>query len=138
MDGVLVDNLSGIAELSTEKKQEYAGRLYAVPGVYSLMKPLEGSLDAFETLSKVYDSYILSTAPWYNTSAWSDKHQWIKKYLGEAAKGRLILSQHKHLNLGNYLIDDRTVNGVLAFQGEHIHFGSEKFPDWESVLEYLL
>ena len=112
--------------------------MYAVPGVFSLMKPLEGALDAFETLSKVYDSYILSTPPWDNTSAWSDKHQWVKKHLGVSARKRLILSQHKHLNLGDYLIDDRTVNGAAEFQGEHIHFGTEKFPDWKSVLEYLL
>ena len=112
--------------------------MYAVPGVFSLMKPLEGALDAFETLSNVYDSYILSTPPWDNTSAWSDKHQWVKKHLGVSARKRLILSQHKHLNLGDYLIDDRTVNGAAEFQGEHIHFGTKRFPDWKSVLEYLL
>ena len=54
MDGVLVDYPSGIAQLSQETQKEYEGRLYAVPGVFSLMKPLEGALDAFETLSKVY------------------------------------------------------------------------------------
>ena len=59
MDGVLVDYPSGIAQLSQETQKEYEGRLYAVPGVFSLMKPLEGAMDAFETLSKVYDSYIL-------------------------------------------------------------------------------
>ena len=58
MDGVLVDHPSGIAQLSQETQKEYEGRLYAVPGVFSLMKPLEGALDAFETLSKVYDIYI--------------------------------------------------------------------------------
>ena len=138
MDGVLVDNLSGIAQLSSEIRKEYEGRLYAVPGVYSLMKPLEGGLQAFETLSKIYDSYILSTPPWYNTSAWSDKHQWVKKYLGISAKKRLILSQHKHLNRGDYLIDDRRVNGAAEFRGEHIHFGTKQFPDWKSVLDYLM
>jgi hypothetical protein len=30
------------------------------------------------------------------------------------------------------------VNGAGEFKGEHIHFGQEKFPDWKSVLEYLL
>ena len=81
---------------------------------------------------------ILSTPPWDNTSAWSDKHQWVKKHLGVSAHKRLILSHHKNLNRGDYLIDDRTANGAGEFQGEHIHFGTEKFPDWKSVLEYLL
>ena len=61
-----------------------------------------------------------------------------EKNLGETAIKRLILSQPKHLNLGDYLIDDRKVNGAVEFQGEHIHFGQEKFPDWKSVLDYLL
>ena len=51
---------------------------------------------------------------------------------------QVILSHHKNLNQGDYLIDDRTANGAGKFKGKHIHFGTEKFPDWESVLKYLL
>jgi 5'-nucleotidase len=58
--------------------------------------------------------------------------------LGEVAYKRLILSHHKHLNKGDYIIDDRTKNGVEHFEGEHIHFGTEQFPDWDSVCGYLL
>ena len=39
--------------------------------------------------------------------------------------------------MGDYLIDDRLRNGAEKFNGEHIHFGTEKFPDWNSVLKYL-
>ena len=62
----------------------------------------------------------------------------MKKYLGSNARKRLILSHNKHLNIGDYLIDDRTANGAGNFTGEHIHFGTEKFPNWDSVLTYLL
>ena len=58
MDGVLVDYSSGITQISPEAQKEYQGRLFEVPGVFSLMKPLDGGIDAFETLSKVYDAYI--------------------------------------------------------------------------------
>jgi len=51
---------------------------------------------------------------------------------------RLILSSHKNLNRGDYLIDDRTANGADKFSGELISFGTEKFPDWDAVLKYLL
>ena len=102
------------------------------------MAPLDGALEAYMTLSNRYDSYILSTAPWGNISAWSDKAAWVQKHLGDAAKKRLILSHNKHLNMGDYLIDDRRANGAGQFTGEHIHFGTEKFPDWNSVLKYLL
>jgi len=39
--------------------------------------------------------------------------------------------------IGDYLIDDRTVNGAGEFKGELIQFGTEKFPNWEVVLDYL-
>ena len=70
-------------------------------------------------------------------SALTDKLNWVKKYLGDAAYKRLILTHNKHLNIGDYLIDDRKKNGAGEFTGEHIHFGTEKFPDWKSVLDYL-
>ena len=35
------------------------------------------------------------------------------------------------------LIDDRTKNGADLFPGEHIHFGTDTFPDWSAVLDYL-
>ena len=43
-------------------------------------------LEAFEKLAKFYDAYTLSKPPWDKTSAWSDKHPWVKKHLGETAK----------------------------------------------------
>ena len=138
MDNVLVNFQSGLDQLSEEILQKYEGQLDNVPGLFSLMEPLDGAIDAFTNLSEIYDSYILSTAPWGNISAWSDKAAWVQLYLGDASRKRLILSHNKHLNIGDYLIDDRTANGAGKFTGEHIHFGTEKFPDWKSVLEYLL
>ena len=137
MDNVLVDFPSAFKKLSKEKLKEYKGRLDEVPGIFSLMEPLEGAKDAFDVLAAEYDTYILSTAPWENPSAWSDKLLWVKNHLGNAAYKRLILSHHKNLNAGNFLIDDRTKNGSGEFGGEHIHFGTDKFPDWKTVVFYL-
>ena len=137
MDNVLVDFQSAFKHLSPDTLKEYEGRLDEVPGLFGLMEPMEGALDAYQYLTKKYDSYILSTAPWENPSALTDKLAWVKKYLGEPARKRLILSHNKHLNIGDYLIDDRKKNGAAEFTGEHIHFGTDKFPDWKSVLAYL-
>jgi 5'-nucleotidase len=101
------------------------------------MDPMKGAIEAFERLSLDFDTYILSTAPWENPSAWSDKLHWVKKHLGKSAYKRLVLSHHKHLSTGDFVIDDRTKNGVDKFSGEHIHFGTERFPDWQSVIAYL-
>ena len=138
MDNVLVDFPSAFPKVSPKLLDEFEGRLDEIPNIFSLMEPLTGAIEAFQILSKKFDSYLLSTAPWENSSAWSDKNEWVKKYLGSTAYKRLILSHNKHLNIGDYLIDDRTANGADRFTGEHIHFGSERFPDWASVLRYLL
>ena len=138
MDNVIVDFGSGINELSIQQKKKYVGRLDDVPGIFSLMSPMENAIESVKKLSKVFDIYLLSTAPWDNPSAWSDKVIWVKKYLGEVAHKRLILSHHKNLNKGDYLIDDRTKNGADKFEGEHIHFGQGAFKDWNAVTKYLL
>lgn len=137
MDNVLVDFPSGIELLDDSVKEEYAERLDEVPGIFSLMSPIPNAIDAFNELSDLFDAYILSTAPWENPSAWSDKLLWVKNHIGKSAYKRLILSHHKNLNDGTYLIDDRTNNGADEFVGEHIHFGTKQFPNWESVLVYL-
>lgn len=138
MDNVLVDFQSGIDRLSPEEFERYAGDLDDTPGIFSRMDPMPGAVAAFTELADLFDTYILSTAPWNNPSAWSDKLLWVKEHLGEAAKKRLILSHHKNLVRGDYLVDDRPeANGVDGFQGEHIHFGNDEFPDWEAVLPYL-
>ena len=140
MDNVLVDFQSGIDQQSAETIAEFEGRPDEIPGIFGIMRPLEGAIDSFLALSSVFDTYILSSARWGNPSAWSDKNEWVKKYLGEPAIKRLILSHHKNLNRGDYLIDDRTANGAGEFTGEHLHFGHEggQFPDWDSVRRYLL
>jgi len=137
MDNVLVDFPSGIDQISMTIQAQYHDRLDEVPGIFSLMDPMPNAIESYNYLASHFDTYILSTAPWNNPSAWSDKLLWVQKYLGESAYKRLILSHHKNLNDGHYLIDDRTKNGADRFPGEHIHFGAEKFPDWVSVVEYL-
>ena len=61
----------------------------------------------------------------------------MTKYLDDVLHKRLILSHHKDLVKGDYLIDDRSKHGADTFEGEWIQFGSVKFPDWKAVLTYL-
>ena len=49
------------------------------------MDPLPGALESFKVLAGLYDTYMLSTAPWKNPTAWSDKLLWVKHHLGRAA-----------------------------------------------------
>ena len=138
MDNVLVDFQSGIDALAPEDKEAYMGTYDNCPHIFSKMVPIKGAIESFKRLSAVYDTYILSTSPWDNPTALNDKLEWIKCYLGDVAYKRAIFTHHKHLNKGDYLIDDRTKNGADLFEGELIQFGSDRFPDWDAVLAYLL
>ena len=115
MDNVLVNFQSGIDQLNEDLLVEYDGRLDEVPDIFGLMKPMEKAIESYIELTKHYDVYILSTSPWENESALIDKLRWVKKHLGEVAYKRLILSHHKNLNRGHYLIDDRLKNGARRF-----------------------
>ena len=135
MDNVLVDFNSGIKKLNLDPS---TNDLDEVDGIFSYMTPLKGAIEGYNRLVELgHDVYILSTAPWENSSAWSDKLIWVKKYIGENAKKRLILSHNKNLNKGDFLIDDRLANGAGEFEGTLIRFGNEDFPNWDTVINYF-
>ena len=142
LDNALVNVQSGIDRLTNAEYCRYENRLDEVPGIYARMEPLPGAIAAFCTLAKSFDTYILSTAPWANASAWQNKLEWVHEYLGAEvgtpAYQRLILSHHKHLNRGAFLVDDRSSVGADRFEGELIQFLTPDFPDWETVTRYLL
>jgi len=107
MDGVLVDFESGLAQQSEATLKEYEGRFDEIPGLFGLMKPMSGAIDAVHRLNEHYDCYILSTAPWGNPSAWSDKVKWVTKYLDDVFHKRMVITHCKNLCKGDILIDDR-------------------------------
>jgi 5'(3')-deoxyribonucleotidase len=43
---------------------------------------LQEAVENYAELSEWFNTHILSTAPWENQTAWSDKHNWVKAYLG--------------------------------------------------------
>lgn len=137
MDGVLADFESGLKRVDEAIIKEYEGHYDEIPGLFSLMSPVEGAVKAVKILHKHYNVFILSTAPWRNPSAWSDKRIWVAKHFHGIFYKRIIITHRKDLVMGDYLIDDRSRNGTSEFCGEWIQFGSEDFPNWDSVIEYL-
>ena len=142
MDGVLVDFQSGIDKLDEATKTAYAGRLDEVPGIFGLMEPMPGALDAVHRIAEKYEVFILSTAPWLNPSAWADKIQWLHKYFGADERSlfykKVIITHQKNRIQGDFLIDDRTKWGADQFPGSFLQFGSAQYPDWDSILRHLL
>ena len=143
MDGVLVDFTSALTKVSPEMLEKFAGEYDNIPGVFALMDPMPGALEAVDALKEKYDLYILSSSPWENPTALGDKLAWIKQYFGGDGREniffrKVIFSSVKHLSRGDILIDDRTANGAGDFSGRLIQFGSDEFPDWQAVLDELL
>lgn len=144
MDGVLVDFVRGIRKfypdfdlLSPSRQQEITAELSLKPGFFTALEPVRGAVEAYHKLSRAFEVYVLSTPDWAGVHSWTEKRIWVEQHLGEPAYKKLILSHNKGLFAGRALIDDRIRNGVDRFRGEHIHFGTSRFPDWKTVLEYL-
>jgi 5'(3')-deoxyribonucleotidase len=146
MDGVLVKEPTKEHEEEKRRKMNRKGRKEGthdhnlhwsdIPDIFLELEPMDGAIEAYIKLSEDYDTYVVSTAPWDNPSAWSDKRKWIENHLSVANK-KLFLTHNKHMVVGDYLIDDRIKNGVDKFPGKHIHFGQPPFENWEKVLQYF-
>lgn len=133
MDGVIVDFYKAVEGMTEVQKEAAMNE----PGFFYNLKKFPGTDEGLKFLVEHFDVYILSTAPWNNLDAWKEKRMWIEKHLPEYFTKRLILSHYKNLCHGDYLIDDRLKNGAEDFAGELILFGSDTFPNWESVINYL-
>ena len=136
MDGVLCDYGAFLEKMTSKGMNKF--QVFKILGVFEDLNPINGAVNAFQLLDQHFDVYILSTPLWSNPDSWKGKRIWVEKYLGKAAKKKLILSHNKGLMRGDYLIDDREANGVLDFEGEHIKFGEGEYKGWNEVLNYLL
>jgi len=51
MDGVLVDFESGLARQSEQTLKEYEGRYDEIPGLFGIIQPMPGAIDAVHKLN---------------------------------------------------------------------------------------
>lgn len=138
MDGVLCDFLSSYLQYKKERPEiEFPQSQY---GFFAELDPIPESIDSFRMLENYYDMYILTRPSNYNLQCFTEKAFWIKKHLGFHVLENLIMSCDKSIvkGEGHILIDDTKQAGQLDFDGDFIHFGSEEFPDWKTILNYLI
>lgn len=136
MDGVLCDYYTAYMDQLSETNPFPQSRI----DFFRNLDPITGSIKAYNTLCKYYDVWILTRPSVKNPLCYTEKRIWVENHLGEEACEKLIICTDKSLLKGDYLIDDMprdNVGNVLNFEGEFIHFNTEKFPNWFSVLEYL-
>ncbi len=143
MDGVLVDFEKSVKdhfEKYPYQKSIYKNHVDLIHNVFLNALPIDGAIEAVNKLneSNKFELFIATAAPWGNVESGAHKRMWIETYFGELFKKKMFITHRKDMLMGNYLIDDRITNGAGEFVGEHLHFGAEKFPNWNSVVEYLL
>ena len=139
MDDVICDYQSAYSFYKSENpKLKFPQSL---TGFFKNLDPIECSIESVNTLRKVsgFEVYILTAPSSRNAESYSAKRIWVEKYFGLEFTDRLIICSNKGLMLGDILIDDNTSGkGQECFQGELIHFGSERYPNWEIVVKYLM
>lgn len=138
MDHVLFDYEKGHGE----HKKRYPEIEYpqSIEGFFYSLDPLPGAIEGYRWLMEhpMVDEYILTAPSYMNPLSYTDKRKSIEKYFGLDACRKLILSPNKGLSKGHFLIDDNVEGkGQEDFEGELIQFGSEQYPDWDSVIAYL-
>ena len=110
----------------------------ANPDIFHRLDTIEDGIDSVRELMPHFDVYFLSTPMDNVPESFTGKKVWIDRHFGELASKRLILTHRKDLAMGDYIVDDRTRNGVDKFIGIHIHFGTEQFPNWKVTKAFLL
>lgn len=106
---------------------------------FRTLKPLPGAVETFKKLEEYYEVHVLSRPSAENMLCFTEKAVWVRDHLGQEvlSEQRFHLSGRKDYfaETGDaILIDDYDWKG---FKGEQIKFGSDKFPDWATVWEYL-
>lgn len=101
------------------------------------VSPHGAAVKAFHTLAKTYDVYVLASAPYNEPEVWAEKAAWTEQWLGVPAYDRLIMSTHKNLSYGDYLIDAHGGCGADSFMGTLIPFGEDPYKTWDDVLEFF-
>jgi 5'(3')-deoxyribonucleotidase len=126
MDHVLCDYDGGFkAHQSKHPDVEFP---QSQPGLYRSLQPMPGAIAAYKWLSAQphLEVFILTAPSEMNPHCYTEKRIWVEEHLGLEAVNRLIISSHKDLNRGDYLIDDCAAGrGQEYFDGELILFGSQ-------------
>lgn len=142
MDDTLCDYTSAARDAILKKPQNMFPQ--SQYGFFVSLKAKAGAIEGMNFLFQNFDTYFLSRPSVLNPLSYTEKRIWIEMHFGIHACERLILSPHKHLSMGDYLIDDRPCevfgnSGELIskFSGQQLLFGSDAFPNWDSVMSYF-
>ena len=89
---------------------------------------------AYEMLIEHYSVYILAPSPTNNPQTVVADMAWVEQYLSAPAWGRVIFSNERQLQYGDYLIASKP---QPDFMGTTIEWGSDEFKTWEEIIVFF-
>ena len=89
---------------------------------------------AYERIIENYNVYVLAPSCTNNPSAMTDDIAWVEQYLSAPAWGRVIFSNARQLQYGDYLIASAP---QPEFMGTVIEWGSDEFKTWEEIIVFF-
>ena len=136
------DTLCDFRAAYTKHRQDYPEIPYpqSTPGFFQHLQPLKHAIESFQWLREQphFDVFILTAPSVKNPLCYIEKRLWVEDHLGFDVVNRLIISAHKGLNKGHFLIDDNVEGkGQEFFEGTVIKYGSNIFPDWLSIRRFF-
>jgi len=136
MDGVLCDYKTAYnIELEKNPSQPYPQSQF---GFFLNLKPITDAIECIEFLDQHFDVWILTRPSVHNLSCYTEKAQWVRNYLGFEMQSKTIICIDKSLLKGHFLVDDQIEHGQSSFEGTHLLFGGSDFPNWATVVDYLM
>ena len=132
MDGVLCDYMENYHKVV--KRSPGIQYPQATYGFFRDMIPMPNAIESYRWLHENFDTWILTRPSIMNPMCYTEKREWVEKYLGLDVCEKLIICPEKALLKGDYLIDDLPWPG---FEGEQIRFGGKEFPTWKQVMDFF-
>lgn len=109
---------------------------WSMKGYFQSLLPMPGAVEFWNKWYKIHDLWFLTRPSIPNRQCYTEKAEWIYKYLGDDGINKLILSPRKDILIGDILIDDDMRCGQPDFKGKWLQFGKNGI-DWNYIDKYL-
>ena len=137
-DSVIVHSLLPIIQRIDDMQNGVSRPVLIIALSDRLVNHSSGMRKAVEILAERYEVHISAAVDYNSPRKAEDVFLWCESNLGVPVWNRVMICNHKNLQLGDYLIDaEPEVNCGQDFMGTLIHFGSDSFKTWEDVLEFF-
>lgn len=127
LENVLCNYNGRIFELRAEYDCDDINEL---PIHYKDMEPIDGAVEAFEELAKMFKVYIVTP-----DEQREEKNEWVRTHLPQAAES-ILFCNTREIHDGNYLICLENCKAG-CFRGRFIEYYSISFPTWLEVVNYI-